>query len=280
MSKSIVALVRSSVVIAALAVASAGTAEAAAITSHSGFSAGQTVITFDDGSGEGTTPITTQYASKGVTFAGVFYWYASSWAGFAWPGSGGGTAADFAGGSCPCFNDVTATFSGAVKRVGFDAYGNSGDSIELKAYRGAVLVDDQTFALQQPGFVGLDVPGGLTSLVIHTSGPVNGAFAMDDFRFDGHAAGAAWVPPPPHAAMCSAPGNTNPFTGAAIPTGTFLDLLAAQITTDPHYAGATPAIFVQGKGITCDPPPAGFSLHGFAGPAQNMAGGFYPFFSL
>ena len=100
---------------------------------------------------------------------------------------------------------------------------------------------------------------------------------MDDFRFDG-SAGAAWVPPPPHAAVCSVAGNTNPFTGAPIAPGTFLDLLAAQITSDPHYAGATPAIFVEGKGLTCDPPPPGYVQKGYAGDAQHVAEGYYPYY--
>jgi len=280
-SKRWLSVVRLSVIGAALVLMSAATAYATAITNHTGFSAGQTVVTFDDASGNGTIPITTQYASKGVTFSGVFYGYATVYGYFAWTGSGGGTATDFAG-SCPCANDVTATFSGTVTRAGFDAVVNTGDSIELMAYKGATLVDDQTFSMPSyPGttFVGLDVPGRFDSLVIHVVGSSNHAFAMDDFRFDGLHGGAVWVPPPPHAAMCSVPGNTNPFTGAPIPPGTFLDLLAAQITSDPHYAGATPAIYVEGKGLTCDPPPAGYTQQGYAGNAQHVAENFYPYWA-
>lgn len=91
--------------------------------------------------------------------------------------------------------------------------------------------------------------------------------------------GSPWVPPPPHAAMCSVPGNTNPFTGAAIPPGTFLDLLAAQITTDPNYEGATPAIFVEGKGLTCDPPPPGYTQQGYAADDQHVASNFYAYWA-
>jgi hypothetical protein len=246
-------------IVIALVLASAGTAYATAITNHSGFSAGQTVITFDDASGEGTTPVTTQYASKGCDVQRPLLLVCLDLRGPCLARCGGSVAADFAGNACPCFNDVTATFSGTVKRAGFDTYGNLGDSIELKAYKGRALVDDHTFSIPRPGFIGLDVPGGFTRLVIHTSGPDNGAYAMDDFRFDCLVGGAAWVPPQPHAAMCSAPGNTNPYTGATIPPGTFLDLLAAQIPTDPDYAGATPAIFVEGKGV--DLRPAAAWLH-------------------
>jgi hypothetical protein len=69
---------------------------------------------------------------------------------------------------------------------------------------------------------------------------------------------------------CSAPGNTNGLTGASIPAGTFLDLATGQPSEDAHYAGATPAIFVAGQGITCDPPPVGFVLSGLVG--------IYPFY--
>jgi len=51
---------------------------------------------------------------------------------------------------------------------------------------------------------------------------------------------------------CSVKGNTNPFTGAAIPPGTFLDLTGGQAASDTHYTGAVPANYLQGLGITCD----------------------------
>jgi len=51
---------------------------------------------------------------------------------------------------------------------------------------------------------------------------------------------------------CSVKGNTNPFTGAAIPPGTFLDLTGGQVVNDSHYTGAVPANYLQGLGITCD----------------------------
>ena len=51
---------------------------------------------------------------------------------------------------------------------------------------------------------------------------------------------------------CSVKGNTNPFTGAAIPPGTFLDLTGGQVANDANYTGAVPANYLQGLGITCD----------------------------
>ena len=77
-------------------------------------------------------------------------------------------------------------------------------------------------------------------------------------------------------AYCSVAGNSNPFSGAAITPGTFLNLEAGQADTDSHYTGATPAIFVKGTGLTCDPPPPGYIRSGFADDRVDMAGGLYP----
>jgi hypothetical protein len=60
------------------------------------------------------------------------------------------------------------------------------------------------------------------------------------------------------AGYCAAAGNTDPGTGAPLVVGSFLNLFFGQPTWDPHYTGASPAIFVKGKGITCDPPPVGY----------------------
>jgi hypothetical protein len=42
--------------------------------------------------------------------------------------------------------------------------------------------------------------------------------------------------------------------------GVFLNLLLGQPSYDPLYKGATPAFYVDGVGITCDPPSGVFSL--------------------
>lgn len=61
---------------------------------------------------------------------------------------------------------------------------------------------------------------------------------------------------PPREAYCSVAGNSNPFSGAPIAPGTFLDLLAGQPKTDSHYTGAVPAWWVEGVGLTCSLTPA------------------------
>jgi len=87
---------------------------------------------------------------------------------------------------------------------------------------------------------------------------------------------------PEHAGYCSVLGNSNPFTAAPYAPGTFLNLVFGQNLTDPHYQGAVPAIFVEGIGITCDPPPVGFSFDGKTFVNEQGDGGFpdsiYAFF--
>jgi hypothetical protein len=57
---------------------------------------------------------------------------------------------------------------------------------------------------------------------------------------------------PPRAGYCSVDGNM--VDGVAVAAGTFLDLQLGQPDTDPAYTGATPAVYVQGVGLTCDAP--------------------------
>ena len=59
--------------------------------------------------------------------------------------------------------------------------------------------------------------------------------------------------------------------------GSFLNLGGGQPDVDPHFAGATPAVFVEGLGLTCSPP-AGYTQHGYTTPAI-WAGGTYPYFT-
>lgn len=82
-----------------------------------------------------------------------------------------------------------------------------------------------------------------------------------------------------HAGYCSVAGDVNPVTGLPIWPGTFLNLDSGQVATDPSYAGAAPANFVAGLGITCAPPPAGDVQNGFATDADDVPGGFYPYFA-
>jgi hypothetical protein len=82
----------------------------------------------------------------------------------------------------------------------------------------------------------------------------------------------------PRAAYCAADGNTG-ADGAKLTAGAFLNLRTGQPAKDAHYAGATLARFVEGTGLTCDAPPAGYVQKGFAGDAQHVPDGLYAYFA-
>jgi hypothetical protein len=91
------------------------------------------------------------------------------------------------------------------------------------------------------------------------------------------------VPPPPgtgRAGYCAAAGDTW-ANGAVIPAGTFLNLATGQPSADSHYAGATPAIYLQGEGISCDAPPPGWKQDGYAGSGgpSEQPDAIYPYFT-
>jgi hypothetical protein len=67
--------------------------------------------------------------------------------------------------------------------------------------------------------------------------------------------------------------------GYCTAAGAFIDLEQGQPAADSHYTGAVPAIFVQGKGITCDPPPAGYTKQGKASPALDVPAGVYDYWA-
>lgn len=60
--------------------------------------------------------------------------------------------------------------------------------------------------------------------------------------------------------------------------GVFRDLELGQPGTDEGWVSATPAWFVEGTGITCDPVPAGYVRDGMAGDAQHVPAGIYPLY--
>ncbi len=72
------------------------------------------------------------------------------------------------------------------------------------------------------------------------------------------------------AGYCSVVGNTW-SDGLRIVPGTFLNLVAGQATSDPLYAGAIPANYLEGVGITCDPLPGNYARNGWRD-------GFYPYY--
>lgn len=166
-----------------LVVLAPGVARAAPLFDLSSFSGNETVLTFNEL--PNGTLIDNEYTALGVTFSGVFR-AANTTEGTIWPGSGPAIAENFQ----PCCADVTATFSPLVLRVGFYIITNEADDLTLTAYKGSNIVDVQTFDThrrfgQPADFFGMEVPGGFDTLLIDVHGLVNGAFALDDFRFEG-----------------------------------------------------------------------------------------------
>jgi hypothetical protein len=96
------------------------------------------------------------------------------------------------------------------------------------------------------------------------------AVSLADVRVNGAAQFA-------RAAYCSVPGDLA-ADGSALQPGTFLDLNVGEPLHDVHFAGATPANFVQGSGLTCSGPPAGYVRRGFASDQQHVLGGIYPYY--
>lgn len=79
------------------------------------------------------------------------------------------------------------------------------------------------------------------------------------------------------AGYCSVPGDTDE-TGALLQPGTFLDLTVGAPSVDGHYAGAVPATFVQGAGLSCGNPPGGYVREGFVDGGGHK-GGIYPYYA-
>ena len=80
------------------------------------------------------------------------------------------------------------------------------------------------------------------------------------------------------AGYCSVAGNTA-ADGSALQPGTFLDLVVGEPVTNGHYAGAAPANFVKGIGLTCASPPTGYVRNGFASGAGQIGSGVYPYYA-
>jgi hypothetical protein len=79
------------------------------------------------------------------------------------------------------------------------------------------------------------------------------------------------------AGYCSVSGNSAQ-DGTPLQPGTFLDLTVGAPAVDGHYAGALPASFVAGVGLTCGGPPAGYVQDGFVD-GSGQRGGNYPYYA-
>lgn len=172
----------------ALAFAATATTNAA-IISASSFT-GSTIIDFE------SAPyglINATYSGLGVTFINLSGGYNYN--------TGNGysyTATNFA--DVPGFPDGVAMFAAPVQRAGFDITTNDGDHTTVYAYSGAGLVGSEFFITEGYGstgsFAGIEFLSGFDRLIIHAAHNNNGAFAIDNFRFEGNPVpvpAAAWL---------------------------------------------------------------------------------------
>jgi hypothetical protein len=227
--------------------------------------------------------------------AAVFALGASAAIAAPWTGSGTGTTTVVSDGTsgtaeftysftdvcCATGNWTFSTIAGFSGPVQLDwAYSGYNAFFEVTTSLSAFVTSSggtTTFPLVNDGPVDCCTPpsGGFA----YSGSTTVNAVAGDTYGFtmggsngdsDGRLLGTLTVtgpsPLPPRTGYCAAAGNTDPRTGAAIVPGTFLDLVSGQPASD------------EGKGLTCDPPPAGFVRDGFAGAAQLMGGAVNPLY--
>jgi hypothetical protein len=135
------------------------------------------------------TPIGAFYSGVGVTFVSL--------CGGSSFDTGGGvspTAANFFNGCDPgpTFpSNGEALFASPVIRVGFDITTNDTDDVTVSAFLGATFVGSHVFDTGGSGtsgsFAGVEFLGGFDRIVIDAAGTTNGAFALDNFRFEADA---------------------------------------------------------------------------------------------
>lgn len=131
------------------------------------------------------------------------------------------------------------------------------------------------------------IAGQQYALVVSTSDP-DGFDICGAGSIDYYAAGQAWGTFDGGASWADVGGDAH-FTTYMLPpavsrvgyclAGRFLDLVAGQADTDQRYSGAVPAIFVKGVGITCSPPPPGYTQQGRTTDSDNVGAGTYALYA-
>ena len=158
-----------------------------------------TVINFNDGN-PANTQIGAAYAAQGVTnmtlCGGQSFKTGAP--------AASEVASNFFGPGCdsgPYFSKEI-TFASMMARVGFDITTNPADDTTVSAYLGAVLVGSELFDTFGAGnggsFAGIEFLGGFDRIVISAAQVSNGAFSIDNLRFEGNA-----VPEPAPIALLS-----------------------------------------------------------------------------
>ncbi len=156
-------------------------------------------------------------------------------------------------------------------------FGDTGGDVAV-----AIVVENQV------GYGDESITWDVDLLGPHEYGPRKARFDGDTMGPSDCAGGIAVTgegadaPDPVRAIYCAAAGTT--VNGIPVSPGTALNLRLGQPKTDPSYKGATPALYVEGIGATCDPPPAGWTFDGStfvdgAGQAHGLENAIYPFFA-
>ena len=155
---------------------------------------GQTIAFDEFGLPEGTA-VTNQYASLGVSFAGVFN--TSAFDG-AFPNISGSELADF-NGSCPCGPAVTISFAAPVTDAVFAFVSNTGNST-FTSYLGGTMVESASLGTGYDGQFAGFTNSRFDSIVV-TAGGSNGAGLIDNLEFN---AASTAVPEPVSLALLGA----------------------------------------------------------------------------
>lgn len=120
------------------------------------------------------------YSGLGITFTNIEG--GNTYSTGATPASRTGT--NFTSG----FANGELLFSSTMTRFGVDITTNNGDDTQIYAYLGSTLVGSEFFntfgAGSNGSFAGVEFLSGFDRIVIDTFGPVNGAFGIDNLRFE------------------------------------------------------------------------------------------------
>jgi uncharacterized surface protein with fasciclin (FAS1) repeats len=128
--------------------------------------------------------------------------------------------------------------------------------------------------------VGMSVVGD--SLYVNNAKVVAGGTAADNGVV--YAIDTVLMPPDPAAlgssrvGYCAVAGNTYP-SGTPVKPGQFLNLQAGQPDADYHYAGAVPAAYAEGIGLTCVTPSTGYKQEGMAPANLHVPANTYPYWA-
>lgn len=168
----------------ALACAAAAVPAQAAVLSLAGF-VNPTIIDFNDGN-PANTQIGNTYAVQGVAFTNLCGGQTFKTG----PAAGSEVASNFFAPGCSSqpYGPATISFGSTMTRVGFDITTNASDDTTVTAWLGNTLVGSEFFDTFGGGsdgsFAGVEFTGGFDRIEISAAPITNGAFSIDNLRFE------------------------------------------------------------------------------------------------